>query len=121
MKKIGIIGTRRRIKSEDYNSVEKKFFQFYEEGDWIISGGCPKGGDRFAEIIAEKYGIPILIYYPNYRKYGRYQAPKNRNTEIAILSDILIACVAEDRTGGTEDTIEKFIQLGKSKDLVYLV
>lgn len=104
---IGIIGTRRRDRYHDYKAVEEEFFKVYEEGDWICSGGCPKGGDRFAEKIAKKYGIPILIYYPNWARHGR-GAGIVRNTYIAKVSCILIACVADDRIGGSEDTIEKF-------------
>jgi len=104
---IGIVGTRRRDRYHDYVAVEEEFFKVYEEGDWICSGGCPKGGDRFAEKIAKKYGIPILIYYPNWARHGR-GAGFVRNTYIAKVSHVLIACVADDRTGGTEDTIEKF-------------
>ena len=48
--------------------VRDKFFEIYEDGDWICSGGCKKGADRFAEMIA-KEGIPILIFYPNYPNY----------------------------------------------------
>jgi len=29
-------------------------------------------------------------------------------------TDVLMACVAEDRTGGTEDTIKKYLALGKT-------
>jgi hypothetical protein len=105
-KRIGIIGTRRRNAPSDYKVVEDKFFEIYQKGDWIVSGGCPRGGDYFALMIAKKYGIPILIFYPNW-EIGK-GAGLVRNTDIANNSDVLIACVAEDRLGGTEDTIRKF-------------
>jgi hypothetical protein len=108
MKRIGIIGTRRRDNSAAYTLVEKKFFEIYEECDWIVSGGCPKGGDRFAEVIAKKFGIPILIFYPNWKSGPG--AGIVRNTDIAKNSDVLIACVADDRSGGTEDTIKKYLR-----------
>lgn len=108
MRKIGVIGSRRRDSIEDYKLVAKRFFEIYRPGDWIVSGGCPEGGDRFAQKIAKEFGIPILIFYPNWPKYKR-GAGFMRNTEIAKYSDVLVACVTSDRTGGTEDTIAKFL------------
>jgi hypothetical protein len=114
MQVIGIIGTRRRNGSEAYKKVETAFFEVYEKGDWICSGGCPKGGDRFAEVIAKKYGIPILIFYPNWQKHKR-GAGIIRNMDIAFHSTILIACVAKDRKGGTENTIRSFLKCIRKK------
>jgi len=56
-KNIGIIGSRRRNTDEDYKCVYNEFRKWYNDGDKIISGGCKKGGDRFAEIIAAKLGL----------------------------------------------------------------
>jgi len=117
IKVIGIIGTRRRDSSVAYEKVEKKFFKLYQGEDWICSGGCPKGGDRFAEIIAKKYGIPIMIFYPNFKKYGSPAALFIRNTDVAISSDKIIACISKDRKGGTEDTIKKFLKNNPKKNL----
>ena len=50
------------------------------------------------------------------RKFNR-AAGFIRNTPIAGHADILIACVSDDRTGGTEDTIKKYEEMGK-KDLI---
>jgi len=107
MTKIGIIGTRSRDDIESYNKVALAFLPIYKEGDIIVSGGCPKGGDRFAEVIAERCIIPIKIYPADWERYGK-GAGFIRNTDIARESDVLIACVASDRKGGTEDTIKKF-------------
>lgn len=116
---IGIIGTRRRNTGAAYRMIEEKFSQLYEPGDWICSGGCPQGGDRFAEEIAKKRGVPILIFYPDWKK-GK-GAGLIRNTDIALNSDIMIACVATDRTGGSEDTIKKFIKAHSSDKDLYLI
>ena len=106
MKIIGIVGSRRRDSENDFKLCEAKFKELYEEGDEIVSGGCPKGGDRFAERIAKKYGLGIKIYFPDWNK-GK-TAGFTRNTFIARDANELIACCAEDRTGGTEDTVKKF-------------
>lgn len=106
---VGIVGSRRRKYTEDFKKVEESFLKIRSEHEinMIISGGAPEGGDKFAESISSSYNIPIKIYYPEWHKYGRI-AGFMRNTDIAKESDILIACVHEDRKGGTEDTIKKF-------------
>lgn len=116
MKKIGIIGTRKRNIRTDYILVHDAFFEIYEEGDWIVSGHCSKGGDAFAEKIMEDYGIPTLLFPPKKKTREHYFA---RNTLVAEQSDIIIACLVRPseplemvynrQTGGTEDTIRKFL------------
>lgn len=115
MKKIGIIGTRKRNIRTDYQLVHNAFFEIYEEGDWIVSGHCPVGGDAFAEKIAFDYGIPILLFPPKKKTAKEFFA---RNTLVALNSDVLIAClvspyesledVLKRPSGGSEDTIKKF-------------
>lgn len=112
---IGIIGSRTRDTQKDYEIVADKFFELYRSGDSIVSGGCPKGGDRFAEKIALEFAIPIKIQYPdwpNWSRWGKYTG-FTRNSLIANDSDILIACVHQDRKGDTEDTIRKYLKLRK--------
>jgi len=124
MKKIGIVGSRRRNTPEDFAQVEKEFFKIYDKGDTIVSGGCPEGADRFAEMLRDKYSIPMNIHYPDKIKLDLELVKHNprgayavinfaRNTLIAEDCDILMAQVAEDRTGGTEDTIKKAKKFGK--------
>lgn len=117
MKTIGIVGSRRRNGYTDKVAVAIALSAVFQEGDWIVSGGCPRGGDRFAEELARALGATILIYHANWTKKGR-GAGFARNTDIAITADILIACVASDRTGGTEDTIRKFEKRGLKAILV---
>lgn len=129
MKKIGIVGTRTRNTSLVRRLIEDVFWKIYEEGDWIVSGGCPKGGDRFAEQIAKAEGIPILTIYPNYKRF-KLGAPTIRNGPVAENSDVVIACVRkpEDgldevlkrKKGGTEDMLKKFVK-AHPEGKVYLV
>ena len=93
--------------------------EIYEDGDTIVSGGCPEGGDNFAERIAKKEQVPVKIYYARWNKLGK-SAGFTRNGDIARDADVLIAVVAADRTGGTEDTIKKFLKL-KPDGIVHLV
>ena len=119
MKTIGIIGARQRDAGIDFAKVRKAFWSVAKRGDMIVSGGCPEGGDRFAERIAEVDRMPIRVHYPDKTKLDSVLLAKNpraayavinnaRNTLIARDADYLIACVAASRKGGTEDTIKKF-------------
>jgi hypothetical protein len=114
MKIIGIVGTRRKDSEDDMLKVEKMFLEIYEEGDAICSGLCPKGADRFAVILADKYKTKKMWFPANWDKYGK-AAGFIRNGDIAKASDMLIALVSDDRTGGTEDTIKKFKKLNKNE------
>lgn len=116
-KRIGIVGSRRRDSADDYKKVMAAFTELYEPGDWIISGGCPKGGDAFAERIARIKEIPIMIWYAPWKRLGK-AAGFARNSDIAAHCDVLIACVAKDRKGGTGDTVKKVRKLGKKVILV---
>jgi hypothetical protein len=120
MKHIGIVGSR-RDDALDFMSIAEVFWTLYFPGDIIVSGGCPKGGDRFAEILADIVRCEIIIHYPDklkldpkllkdYPRAAYAQINYARNSLIARDSDILIASVAPDRKGGTEDTIKKFLK-----------
>ena len=126
-KVIGIIGTRSRDTAKDYQEVYDEFKKHYEPGDTICSGGCPKGGDRFAEIIMNNLGLPEnlrIIHYPEKPPkgspyYAYVKANYERNKLIAKDSDIIIACGNKQKDGGTENTIKEYKKLGKKK--VYVV
>ncbi len=128
---IGIIGTRKRNTSFAFKKIRKIFDELYNVGDSICSGGCSKGGDRYAEILAKDEGIEIYIIYPAYKKFGN-GAPFIRNGKIANKCDILIACVMNPEDGiekvlkrdkgGTEDTLRKFYKKNKENaDNIYLI
>lgn len=111
-KTIGIVGSRRRDTDTDFRICRTKFLDVYTDGDKIVSGGCKQGGDRFAEILARSFGLTIIIHHADWNRLGK-TAGFVRNTLIAEDCDVLIALVAPDRTGGTEDTVRKATALGK--------
>ena len=92
-------------------------FIFHNRLTHLIFGISEKYFSHFAEIIAKQSGSSIIIHYPDWNTHGK-SAGFIRNTLIAEDCDVLIACVAEDRKGGTEDTIKKVKALEKK---VYLV
>jgi len=127
-KVIGIIGSRRRDGPEAYKAIWHEFRKWYEPGDKICSGGCLEGGDRIAEVIAGRLNLTeenggLIIHRPEpipkgSPRWAYAKANYKRNTFVARDSHVVIATVAPDRTGGTEDTIRKFLKFGK--DPIYM-
>ena len=118
MKYIGIIGSRKRDSEHDFLCCVDRFLEIYEEGDIIVSGGCPVGGDRFAEIIAEAYCKEDPVLFPAIWKVNGVLdrgAGFKRNSDIANKSDVLIAMITKDRNlcKGTMDTVKKVTKMGK--------
>ena len=124
---IGIVGSRRRSNINDRKYVfDLVEFLFIELGKdlVIVSGGCKKGADKFAEDAADRYGIKKIIHKPNLIPtptcridiVSRYY---DRNKKIAQDSDYLYALVSIDRTGGTENTIEYMTNIKKPITIVY--
>ena len=120
MVKIGIVGSRSRDELTDLRALKEVLRSYFESNNiipcrntlMIVSGGCPKGGDRFAEILAKSWGVSILIHYPAWSREGK-SAGFLRNSNIVQDSDVLFAVVSKLRSGGTEDTIRKMYELCK--------
>jgi hypothetical protein len=143
--RIGMVGSRRRNSPADKEATREVLLALLAElpegvDICMVSGGCvargpqtgkyePCGGDRFAEEFAKEYGFGKEIFQPNWddidpakpRKWEAARVLLARNTPIADTSDYLIACVAEDRKGGTEDTIRKFKKREPGEDRMRLV
>lgn len=116
--KLGIVGSRQRNSLEDKKIIKERILEL--KPSMLISGGCAVGADKFAEDFAEELGIPITIFYPKlirdktYPQQDIVKAMYARNKQIALESDYLIALVAPDRKGGTENTIHYFKERGVS-------
>lgn len=128
---LGVVGSRSRNEESDYDIVEKLILDFYvthKRKLILVSGGCAIGADNFAERVAKKYGIPILIFYPDLLKLReinegdfrqRYRiVAYDRNIEIAKKSKTLIAIVSNERKGGTEHTIKQFKKYNKGQEII---
>jgi hypothetical protein len=127
--KVGIIGTRSRNEDCDKAEILTVLLDILQRNviTTIVSGGAKKGGDRFAEDLAEEFELPTQIFYPKTFTTPGYLA---RNVLIAKHSDILIACVdhnydrldkiMKSKTGGTNFTVKEFLKYHSEKQL-YLV
>ena len=81
----------------------------------IVSGGA-RGVDTQAKRYAQKAGIPLTEFLPQYALYGR-AAPLKRNEEIARYADGVLA-FWDGVSKGTADTIRHFQRLGKAVTVI---
>lgn len=76
----------------------------------IISGGA-KGIDSCVERYARERGIPVVIFYPEYSRYGK-SAPLKRNLQIVDYADMIIA-FWDGKSRGTKYVIDECRKKGK--------
>lgn len=119
---IGIIGSRSRDSVNDYNLVIDKLREIIRlnniERIIVCSGGATDGADNFAETIAERLEVGLLLHLPNWKKRGKAGGPL-RNRRISRDSDYLIACW-DGKSKGTSSAMDNFKELGKEERL-YIV
>lgn len=122
MKKIGIVGSRRRSSLYDRQLVTDIILsaikRYGKENIEIVSGGCRRGADKFAKDTALLYGLlykefPIRDDPPAKHKREFTERAYARNRQIAEYSDVLFALVTDDRTGGSESTIRYAEEFGR--------
>lgn len=115
--KYGIVGSRRR---KDKETVVA-FVNGLEEEDVVVTGGC-RGVDTWAAEAATARGLRTRIMRPDTSKcrtrFEVADAYYDRNRRIAAESDVVVAFVASDRRGGTENTIEHAKRLGRAIRIV---
>lgn len=120
---LGIVGSRRRNSEADKNLVREAVKKFLGSKPVVlVSGGCKKGADRFAEELAKEFNLEIILCLPDLSECKqKWQFTKEyfkRDKLIAEKSDFLIACVAIDRKGGTEKTIQEFRKIRSESNLI---
>lgn len=114
--RVAIVGSRRRT---DRQAVELCVGEL-PIGTIVVSGGA-SGPDTWAEEAARARGLPVIALRP-YRAgiASRFEAVERyyaRNQRVVDDCDRVIAFVAPDRKGGTEDTIRRAVKAGKPVEI----
>ncbi len=114
--RVGIVGSR------DYNNKEEIYKYLDSKIDkiqYLVSGGCPTGGDFLGQCFAKDRGLSILVHYPNWTRDGK-GAGFRRNAKIVNDSDIIVAFWSGKEINGkwvgskgTEHTINLAKKQGK--------
>ena len=123
MIKVGIVGSRKRDSLEDKLKIKKVLVRQLSLGRelFLVSGGCWKGADKFAEELASEMGLNISVHsvksYSGMSKYEYACEAYARNTLIAEECDILLVCW-DGQSRGTMDTVRKAKSM--KKPIVFL-
>ena len=114
--KIAIVGGRN---FKDYESMKTTLELFFEENNIscssVISGGA-RGADTLAEKFAEENSLEMIVFKPDYEKFGR-AATLKRNTQIIENADTVFA-FWNGLSRGTYDSIKKAEKLSKKLIIV---
>lgn len=109
--KIAIIGSR---SFSNYELFCETINNYLIENDLtvkcVVSGGA-KGADALSEKFAIDNGLEMMVFRPDWKKYGR-TAGIIRNTQIIENSDIVFA-FWDGKSSGTKDSVAKAEKLGK--------
>lgn len=113
------------IGSRDFN--DRKLFlstliiHYSKEGKWtfdeIVSGGA-NGADKLAEIFSEVSGVPIKIFLPDWKTYGK-SAGYRRNVKIIDYSNEVLA-FRVNNSKGTGHSIKLAEDSGKPVRVINL-
>lgn len=115
--KVAIVGSRRR---RDRATIEI-FVGQLPPGTIVVSGACEDSADVWAAAAARARGLEVVEFKPDLTGCRqRFEYTKRfyaRNQMVADACDRLVAFVADDRKGGTEDTIKRARKAGKPVEL----
>ena len=71
--------------------VIEKYISELPKDTVIIHGGC-RGADILSGIIAAKYGLDVIVFLPEWERYGRPAGPiRNRQMIIEGKPDLIVA------------------------------
>lgn len=106
--KVAIIGSR-GTKQINMNNIT------LSKGDELVSGGAI-GVDTCVAEYAKAQGIPLKVFYPEYKKYGR-AAPIVRNKAIVDYADKVIA-FWDEKSKGTKWVIDYCKKIEKPCEII---
>lgn len=123
-RRIAVVGNR---DFRDRNVVTRVLDRLVQPGDVLVSGGA-RGPDTWAEEYARAHGLAMKVFpalwkdlsHPDADIRKRLDGSKydaragyRRNQFVVDAAEVVLAFVADDRNGGTEDTIMRAVGAGK--------
>ena len=116
---IGIVGSRQRTEKTKIKTI--LFKERFTHGNIIAVSGDADGIDNDVRWGCRALGIPLLTFFPKRHEYP-IKGDKiffERNELVAIISNFMYA-FPWGKSGGTINTINHFIRLGKEERLTII-
>lgn len=110
--RVAIIGSRN---FNNYDLVVETLLEYENMITLIVSGGA-KGADKLGERWAKENNKELLLFYPDWKKYGK-SAGVIRNKEIIENSDIVFA-FWDGTSKGTKHSIDLSNKLNKEIKII---
>lgn len=114
--KLAIIGSRSFDDDVLFYEQLKLFCKKYNEQPTVIISGGAKGADTLAENYAKEHGVEVIVFKPDYKRYGR-GAAFVRNRLIVDNADRVLA-FWNGKSTGTKYTIDYAKKQNKSVDII---
>ena len=116
--KLAIVGSRNYHNYEEFkqNILNILTVDNLSIGE-IISGGA-SGADKLAERFAAEYQIPIKVFKPEWKKYGKAAGPLRNQQIIEECTHVIAFPSVQGK--GTQDSIRKAQLLGKPIKIIYI-
>lgn len=112
--KIGIVGGRDFDDNDLFLTNVEPLVELITE---VVTGDCPTGADRLAEVFAVAYDLPYTKHTAEWKRFGNAAGPM-RNTKVVASCEFLLA-FWDGKSKGTEDTINKAKKAGLKVKIVY--
>lgn len=102
--KLAVIGSRDFNNDEFFDTQLKAFCQKHNQEAVIIISGGAKGVDTLAQNYATKYHCQMIVFKPDYKRFGR-GATFIRNRLIVDNADVVLA-FWDRKSTGTKYTLD---------------
>jgi len=116
--KVAIVGSRDFVCYKTFLEGIEQFTGLLGDITHVVSGGA-RGADTLAKQYADENDLPLTVFFPDYKRYGRYKAPLKRNEEIIDASAFCLA-FWDGESHGTKYTIGYAEKTGVPTKIIYI-
>jgi hypothetical protein len=119
MKRVLICGG---VSFSDEELFNKTLDEMIDKENTVLVSGHAKGADTLAEKYAEKHGIEIKVFPPEWSKYQKAAGPIRNRQMLGYISEAdekLVIAFWNGQSRGTKHTVETAEKMGIETQIIY--